>query len=151
MWFAQIFRYQKSQKFNIFSRISYKTAYRRGLRTMYRRRSQCCPGYYESEDFCVRKCWFLTKCTLLDYHFSYILFLYLLRGCLQCYSCEVHISPVVVVQFQTINQYFWNCSNSLLKQFALLSLFCDESFLKIWNWACTQFKYSLTNIFQCLA
>ncbi|KAG9341219.1 hypothetical protein JZ751_019659 [Albula glossodonta] len=27
--------------------ISYKTAYRRGVRTMYRRRSQCCPGYFE--------------------------------------------------------------------------------------------------------
>ncbi|CAH2274466.1 multiple epidermal growth factor-like domains 11 [Pelobates cultripes] len=37
-------------------RISYKTAYRRGLRTMYRRRSQCCPGYYESGDFCVPLC-----------------------------------------------------------------------------------------------
>ncbi|EMP36016.1 Multiple epidermal growth factor-like domains protein 11 [Chelonia mydas] len=35
-------------------RISYKTAYRRGLRTMYRRRSQCCPGYYESGDFCIQ-------------------------------------------------------------------------------------------------
>ncbi|KAL6092651.1 hypothetical protein STEG23_006453, partial [Scotinomys teguina] len=35
-------------------RISYKTAYRRGLRTMYRRRSQCCPGYYENGDFCIR-------------------------------------------------------------------------------------------------
>ncbi|KAF4804213.1 hypothetical protein TURU_010095 [Turdus rufiventris] len=35
-------------------RISYKTAYRRGLRTMYRRRSQCCPGYYESGDYCIR-------------------------------------------------------------------------------------------------
>ncbi|ELW62388.1 Multiple epidermal growth factor-like domains protein 11 [Tupaia chinensis] len=34
-------------------RISYKTAYRRGLRTMYRRRSQCCPGYYENGDFCI--------------------------------------------------------------------------------------------------
>ncbi|KAK9394125.1 multiple epidermal growth factor-like domains protein 11 [Crotalus adamanteus] len=37
-------------------RISYKTAYRRGLRTMYRRRSQCCPGYYESGDFCIPLC-----------------------------------------------------------------------------------------------
>ncbi|XP_060031689.1 multiple epidermal growth factor-like domains protein 11 [Erinaceus europaeus] len=35
-------------------RKSYKTAYRRGLRTMYRRRSQCCPGYYERDDFCIR-------------------------------------------------------------------------------------------------
>ncbi|KAJ7994575.1 hypothetical protein DPEC_G00250890 [Dallia pectoralis] len=34
-------------------RISYKTAYRRGVRTMYRRRSQCCPGFYESGDLCV--------------------------------------------------------------------------------------------------
>ncbi|TKS73504.1 Multiple epidermal growth factor-like domains protein 10 [Collichthys lucidus] len=34
-------------------RISYKTAYRRGVRTMYRRRSQCCPGYFESGDLCV--------------------------------------------------------------------------------------------------
>lgn len=38
-----------------FSRISYKTAYRRGVRTMYRRRSQCCPGYFESGDLCVRE------------------------------------------------------------------------------------------------
>ncbi|KAI1235257.1 Multiple epidermal growth factor-like domains protein 11, partial [Lamprotornis superbus] len=37
-------------------RISYKTAYRRGLRTMYRRRSQCCPGYYESGDYCIPLC-----------------------------------------------------------------------------------------------
>ncbi|XP_031425689.1 multiple epidermal growth factor-like domains protein 11 [Clupea harengus] len=37
-------------------RISYKTAYRRGVRTMYRRRSQCCPGYYESGDLCVPLC-----------------------------------------------------------------------------------------------
>ncbi|KAG2470911.1 MEG11 protein, partial [Polypterus senegalus] len=35
-------------------RISYKAAYRRALRTMYRRRSQCCPGYYESADLCIR-------------------------------------------------------------------------------------------------
>ncbi|XP_042183551.1 uncharacterized protein megf11 [Oncorhynchus tshawytscha] len=40
-------------------RISYKTAYRRGVRTMYRRRSQCCPGYFERGDMCVRKCIFL--------------------------------------------------------------------------------------------
>ncbi len=38
-----------------FFRISYKTAYRRGVRTMYRRRSQCCPGYFESGDLCVRE------------------------------------------------------------------------------------------------
>ncbi|XP_010795002.1 multiple epidermal growth factor-like domains protein 11 [Notothenia coriiceps] len=37
-------------------RISYKTAYRRGVRTMYRRRSQCCPGYFESGDLCVPLC-----------------------------------------------------------------------------------------------
>ncbi|AWP01064.1 putative multiple epidermal growth factor-like domains protein 11-like, partial [Scophthalmus maximus] len=37
-------------------RISYKTAYRRGVRTMYRRRSQCCPGFYESGDLCVPLC-----------------------------------------------------------------------------------------------
>ncbi|XP_029601271.1 multiple epidermal growth factor-like domains protein 11 [Salmo trutta] len=37
-------------------RISYKTAYRRGVRTMYRRRSQCCPGFYESGDLCVPQC-----------------------------------------------------------------------------------------------
>lgn len=36
-------------------RISYKTAYRRGVRTMYRRRSQCCPGFYESGNLCVRE------------------------------------------------------------------------------------------------
>uniref|UniRef100_A0A672JQW7 Multiple EGF like domains 11 n=1 Tax=Salarias fasciatus TaxID=181472 RepID=A0A672JQW7_SALFA len=37
-------------------RISYKTAYRRGVRTMYRRRSQCCPGFYETGDLCVPLC-----------------------------------------------------------------------------------------------
>ncbi|XP_055363516.1 multiple epidermal growth factor-like domains protein 11 [Betta splendens] len=37
-------------------RISYKTAYRRGVRTMYRRRSQCCPGFFESADLCVPLC-----------------------------------------------------------------------------------------------
>lgn len=41
---------------SVFHRISYKTAYRRGVRTMYRRRSQCCPGYFESGDLCVREC-----------------------------------------------------------------------------------------------
>uniref|UniRef100_A0ACB8E4X5 Multiple epidermal growth factor-like domains protein 11 n=1 Tax=Sphaerodactylus townsendi TaxID=933632 RepID=A0ACB8E4X5_9SAUR len=45
-------------------RISYKTAYRRGLRTMYRRRSQCCPGYYESEDFCILSVGFFEKMSL---------------------------------------------------------------------------------------
>lgn len=39
----------------VYFRISYKTAYRRGVRTMYRRRSQCCPGFYESGNLCVRK------------------------------------------------------------------------------------------------
>ncbi|KAF3833078.1 hypothetical protein F7725_026743 [Dissostichus mawsoni] len=37
-------------------RISYKTAYRRGVRTMYRRRSQCCPGFFESGSLCVPLC-----------------------------------------------------------------------------------------------
>uniref|UniRef100_A0A3P9KFR9 Multiple EGF like domains 11 n=1 Tax=Oryzias latipes TaxID=8090 RepID=A0A3P9KFR9_ORYLA len=37
-------------------RISYKTAYRRGVRTMYRRRSQCCPGFFESSDLCAPLC-----------------------------------------------------------------------------------------------
>ncbi|KAK5874464.1 hypothetical protein PBY51_019407 [Eleginops maclovinus] len=37
-------------------RISYKTAYRRGVRTMYRRRSQCCPGFFESGNLCVPLC-----------------------------------------------------------------------------------------------
>ncbi|CAF92923.1 unnamed protein product [Tetraodon nigroviridis] len=37
-------------------RISYRTAYRRGVRTMYRRRSQCCPGFYESGNLCVPLC-----------------------------------------------------------------------------------------------
>ncbi|MBZ3884230.1 Multiple epidermal growth factor-like domains protein 10 [Sciurus carolinensis] len=34
-------------------RISYRTAYRHGEKTMYRRKSQCCPGFYESRDMCV--------------------------------------------------------------------------------------------------
>ncbi|KAF2973928.1 hypothetical protein EK904_001787 [Melospiza melodia maxima] len=45
-------------------RISYKTAYRRGLRTMYRRRSQCCPGYYESGDYCIPWCVLRDICSL---------------------------------------------------------------------------------------
>lgn len=36
-------------------RITYKTAYRQAVKTDYRRRYQCCPGYYESRDKCVRK------------------------------------------------------------------------------------------------
>lgn len=58
---TQISFQQKALIFNsvqwfrvLWCRISYKTAYRRGLRTMYRRRSQCCPGYYESGDYCIR-------------------------------------------------------------------------------------------------
>ncbi|ELW68442.1 Multiple epidermal growth factor-like domains protein 10 [Tupaia chinensis] len=35
-------------------RISYRTAYRHGEKTMYRRKSQCCPGFYESREMCVR-------------------------------------------------------------------------------------------------
>lgn len=38
-----------------FFRISYRTAYRHGEKTMYRRKSQCCPGFYESREMCVRK------------------------------------------------------------------------------------------------
>ncbi|EGV92915.1 Multiple epidermal growth factor-like domains 10 [Cricetulus griseus] len=37
-------------------RISYRTAYRHGEKTMYRRKSQCCPGFYESRDMCVPHC-----------------------------------------------------------------------------------------------
>ncbi|KAH0501453.1 Multiple epidermal growth factor-like domains protein 10 [Microtus ochrogaster] len=37
-------------------RISYRTAYRHGEKTMYRRKSQCCPGFYESQDMCVPHC-----------------------------------------------------------------------------------------------
>ncbi|KAF7250309.1 Multiple epidermal growth factor-like domains protein 10 [Varanus komodoensis] len=35
-------------------RISYRTAYRHGEKTMYRRKSQCCPGFYESREMCIR-------------------------------------------------------------------------------------------------
>lgn len=38
-----------------FFRITYKTAYRQAVKTDYRKRYQCCPGYYESRDKCVRK------------------------------------------------------------------------------------------------
>uniref|UniRef100_A0A3B5A358 Platelet endothelial aggregation receptor 1-like n=1 Tax=Stegastes partitus TaxID=144197 RepID=A0A3B5A358_9TELE len=34
--------------------ITYKTAYRQAVKTDYRKRYQCCPGYYESGDKCVR-------------------------------------------------------------------------------------------------
>uniref|UniRef100_A0A3Q3IKI4 Platelet endothelial aggregation receptor 1 n=1 Tax=Monopterus albus TaxID=43700 RepID=A0A3Q3IKI4_MONAL len=34
--------------------ITYKTAYRQAVKTDYRKRYQCCPGYYESRDKCVR-------------------------------------------------------------------------------------------------
>eukprot|EP00069_Balaena_mysticetus_P011714 bmy_21424T0 len=37
-------------------RISYRTAYRHGEKTMYRRKSQCCPGFYESREMCVPHC-----------------------------------------------------------------------------------------------
>ncbi|MED6281134.1 hypothetical protein CHARACLAT_018070, partial [Characodon lateralis] len=36
-------------------RITYKTAYRQAVKTQYRRRYHCCPGYYESGDRCVGK------------------------------------------------------------------------------------------------
>lgn len=36
-------------------RITYKTAYRQAVKTDYRKRFQCCPGYYESREKCVRK------------------------------------------------------------------------------------------------
>ncbi|MGH0178974.1 UNVERIFIED_CONTAM: hypothetical protein FKN15_000283 [Acipenser sinensis] len=36
-------------------KITYKTAYRQGVKLAYRRRYQCCPGYYESRETCVRK------------------------------------------------------------------------------------------------
>ncbi|MBN3287692.1 MEG11 protein, partial [Polyodon spathula] len=38
------------------NRITYKTAYRQGVKLAYRRRYQCCPGYYESRDTCVPRC-----------------------------------------------------------------------------------------------
>nr|XP_011708447.1 multiple epidermal growth factor-like domains protein 10 isoform X2 [Macaca nemestrina] len=37
-------------------RVSYRTAYRHGEKTMYRRKSQCCPGFYESGEMCVPHC-----------------------------------------------------------------------------------------------
>uniref|UniRef100_A0A8C2BWC6 Multiple EGF-like-domains 10 n=1 Tax=Cyprinus carpio TaxID=7962 RepID=A0A8C2BWC6_CYPCA len=37
-------------------RVSYRTAYRRGEKTMHRRKSQCCPGFYQSRDRCVPHC-----------------------------------------------------------------------------------------------
>ncbi|KAF6357234.1 multiple EGF like domains 10 [Rhinolophus ferrumequinum] len=37
-------------------RVSYRTAYRHGEKTMYRRKSQCCPGFYESMEMCVPHC-----------------------------------------------------------------------------------------------
>ncbi|MBN3280536.1 MEG10 protein, partial [Polyodon spathula] len=37
-------------------RVSYRTAYRRGEKTMYRRKSQCCPGFYESREMCIPHC-----------------------------------------------------------------------------------------------
>lgn len=36
-------------------RITYKTAYRQAVKMDYRRRYQCCPGFYESSNKCVRK------------------------------------------------------------------------------------------------
>ncbi|KAI9540526.1 hypothetical protein NQZ68_039718 [Dissostichus eleginoides] len=41
--------------------ISYKTAYRRGVRTMYRRRSQCCPGFFESGSLLVKMAVYLAE------------------------------------------------------------------------------------------
>ncbi|XP_049661067.1 platelet endothelial aggregation receptor 1 isoform X6 [Accipiter gentilis] len=37
-------------------RIMYRTEYRQAVRTDYRRRYQCCLGYYESRDTCVPRC-----------------------------------------------------------------------------------------------
>uniref|UniRef100_A0A8B9TZ76 Platelet endothelial aggregation receptor 1 n=1 Tax=Anas zonorhyncha TaxID=75864 RepID=A0A8B9TZ76_9AVES len=37
-------------------RIAYRTEYRQAVRTDYRRRYQCCQGYYESRDVCVPRC-----------------------------------------------------------------------------------------------
>ncbi|KAI9999819.1 hypothetical protein NQD34_011662, partial [Periophthalmus magnuspinnatus] len=37
-------------------RVVYRTAYRQAVKTDYRRRYQCCPGYYESADKCVARC-----------------------------------------------------------------------------------------------
>lgn len=39
----------------LLSRITYKTAYRQAVKMDYRKRYQCCPGYYESSEKCVRK------------------------------------------------------------------------------------------------
>lgn len=39
-----------------FCRVSYRIAYRRGEKTMYRRKSQCCTGFYENGEICSRKC-----------------------------------------------------------------------------------------------
>lgn len=36
-------------------RVVYRTEYRQAIRTDYRRRYQCCQGYYESRDSCVRE------------------------------------------------------------------------------------------------
>lgn len=36
-------------------RVVYKTAYRQAVKVDYRRRYQCCQGYYESRDACVRE------------------------------------------------------------------------------------------------
>lgn len=36
-------------------RVVYRTEYRQTIRTDYRRRYQCCQGYYESRDSCVRE------------------------------------------------------------------------------------------------
>ncbi|NXK42905.1 PEAR1 protein, partial [Piprites chloris] len=37
-------------------RVVYRTEYRQAVRTNYRRRYQCCLGYYESRDSCVPRC-----------------------------------------------------------------------------------------------
>ncbi|MGH0174476.1 UNVERIFIED_CONTAM: hypothetical protein FKN15_068067 [Acipenser sinensis] len=48
-------------------RVSYRTAYRRGEKTMYRRKSQCCPGFYESREMCIR----LEKCKQQGNRYEY--------------------------------------------------------------------------------
>ncbi|TNN42738.1 Multiple epidermal growth factor-like domains protein 10 [Liparis tanakae] len=37
-------------------RVSYRTAYRRGEKTMHRRKSQCCPGFLEDGEICAPHC-----------------------------------------------------------------------------------------------
>lgn len=112
-------------------RVSYRTAYRRGEKTMYRRKSQCCPGFYENGEICAREYhhrktffWLAVSKTTANKRFVkafLLLYLHLLIDCrwskdniyknpgathvsIHTYKCN--IQPFSYVKVSSINYYF---------------------------------------------